>query len=200
MKKLIAIISIVSLVVASCTSSKNGFAIKRKYNKGYYVSNSHKVNSKSTKVDDVKTESKEVKDGIASIKIDLPSIETATPEMNATVTSIENHIVKKEDKQIKHNTIVAHPKNTFASAVKTFVKSQAKDLKMVTKKTNKGSGDVDLIILVILCLFPILALIAIYLKDGKSITLNFWIDLILHFVFLYWLFALLVVLDVINLA
>lgn len=68
------------------------------------------------------------------------------------------------------------------------------------KKIKKSLSDTDTVILVILSLFPILALVAIYLKDGKSITMNFWIDLILHFIALYWLFAILVVLDVINLA
>jgi hypothetical protein len=64
---------------------------------------------------------------------------------------------------------------------------------------NKDS-DTELIVLVILAIFPILSLIAVYLKDGKKATVNFWITLILHFLFFYWLFALLRVLDVINLA
>ncbi len=72
------------------------------------------------------------------------------------------------------------------------------------KKPNSkgGGGDVDLIILVILCFFPFINLIAMYLKDGKSITLNFWIDLILDCLFFLpgIIFALLVVLDVVNLA
>ena len=206
MKKLIAIITVVALVVASCTSSKNGLLIKRKYNKGYYVSNSHKVNSKSTKVEDVKTETKEIKDGIAAIKIDLPSIETARPEITASVVApIENQSVKKGDKQIKHNTIVAHPKNTVASIVKTYIKTQAKDLKIVAKKDSKGSSsdsDVNLIIMIILCLFPFINLIPVFIKDGKNFTLNFWITLILDLLFFLpgIIFALLVVLDVVNLA
>ncbi len=205
MKKLITIMSIVAIVFASCTSSKNGFAIKRKYNKGYYVSNSHKVHSKSTKTEDAKpTEAKVVNDEVASIKIDLPTIETANLEMNATIASVESHSTKKADKQIKHNTIITDTKNTFASAVKTYIKTQAKDLKVISKKTNKGSSDSDLnlIIMVILCLFPFINLIPVFIKDGKDFTLNFWVTLILDCLFFLpgIIFALLVVLDVVNLA
>ncbi len=58
-----------------------------------------------------------------------------------------------------------------------------------------------LIVEIIFCFIPILSLIAMYLKDGKSITLNFWVDLILYITFIGWIiFGLLVVLDVVNLA
>lgn len=68
-------------------------------------------------------------------------------------------------------------------------------------KAKKGGSDTNIIVLVILSLFPILCLIAVFLKDGKSITLNFWIDLLLHLTFIgEIIFALLVVLDVVNLA
>jgi len=54
---------------------------------------------------------------------------------------------------------------------------------------------------VILSLFPILALIAMYMKDGNSITLNFWVDLLLHLTIIgYLVFALLVVFDIVDLS
>jgi hypothetical protein len=73
------------------------------------------------------------------------------------------------------------------------------------EKKAKSSSSEDIsnetILLIILSLFPILALIAMYLKDGKKITNNFWIDLVLHLTIVgYAVFAVLVVLDVINLA
>ncbi|MCE9539465.1 MAG: hypothetical protein K8R85_09635, partial [Bacteroidetes bacterium] len=74
----------------------------------------------------------------------------------------------------------------------------------IDKKINKlkaNANDDQTILLVILSIFPILALIAIYIKDGKKITLNFWVDLILHLTFVgYIIFALLVVLDIVSLA
>jgi hypothetical protein len=40
-----------------------------------------------------------------------------------------------------------------------------------------------------------------YLKDGEEITMNFWVDLILHLTVVgYLIFALLVVFDIVNLA
>lgn len=67
---------------------------------------------------------------------------------------------------------------------------------------KSSGGDTYLIIEIILCFFPFINLIAMYLKDGKRITLNFWIDLLLDILFILpgIIFALLVVLDVVNLA
>ncbi len=95
-------------------------------------------------------------------------------------------------------TASSNSKTNFAT--KAAIKPVADKKENTSNTQKKGSADTNLIILVILSLFPILALIAIYLKDGKKITLNFWVDLLLHFLFLYWLFALLVVLDVFSLA
>ena len=40
-----------------------------------------------------------------------------------------------------------------------------------------------------------------YLHDGKEITLNFWVDLLLYLTFIGWIiFGVLVVLDIVNLA
>ncbi|MCB0410658.1 MAG: hypothetical protein KDD29_10595, partial [Flavobacteriales bacterium] len=62
--------------------------------------------------------------------------------------------------------------------------------------------DTMLVLLVILCFFWMLGLISVYIHDGKKITLNFWITLILYL--LGWIpgiiFSLLVVLDAVNLA
>jgi hypothetical protein len=73
---------------------------------------------------------------------------------------------------------------------------------VIAKKTQaKPTFDTELLILVILSLFPILALLAIFMKEGKVITTNFWVDLVLHFTVIgYIIFALLVVFDIINLS
>ncbi|HRG58082.1 MAG TPA: hypothetical protein PK323_03945 [Bacteroidia bacterium] len=72
---------------------------------------------------------------------------------------------------------------------------------MVPLYHPKVKDDTYTILLVILSLFPFIALIAMYLKDNKSITMNFWVDLLLHLTVIgYAIFAVLVVLDIISLA
>ena len=62
--------------------------------------------------------------------------------------------------------------------------AQKKASKVIAKLEKKSklnsTQDVsnETILYIILSLFPILALIAIYLKEGKNITTNFWIDLL----------------------
>jgi hypothetical protein len=108
-----------------------------------------------------------------------------------------NHLKKTEttpNKKQASALLASTEKNVDLNS--QSVKIKPIDINKKAKSAKKG--DTNLIVLVILSLFPILALIAVYLHDG-DITLNFWIDLILHFILLYWLFALLVVLDVIDL-
>lgn len=194
MKKLIAIISVVAIVFASCTSSKNGIVLKRKYNKGYYVANLHKTNG-AKKVETIKAES-EITEAIPSIAISLPNTTTAL-DIKTSVTET------KPVKHIKHNTILVDTKNEVASIAieKSSIKRAVHDLKIETNKHSTGSADGNLVLLVILSLFPFFALLAMYLKDGKQITLNFWVDFLLHLTFIgYIIFALLVVFDIVNLA
>lgn len=81
----------------------------------------------------------------------------------------------------------------------TKVGEKVKSLKLISK-IKKVLDDANTILLVILSLFPILCLIAVYLKDG-GITLNFWVDLLLHLTVIgAMIFAILVVLDIVNLA
>lgn len=72
-----------------------------------------------------------------------------------------------------------------------------------TARNTQRTGDsskVELLIMVILCLFPFINLIPVYLHD-KGVTLNFWLTLILDFTLIGGvIFALLVILDIVNLA
>ncbi|MBC7425728.1 MAG: hypothetical protein H7321_04250 [Bacteroidia bacterium] len=110
-----------------------------------------------------------------------------TTSQSASVNSSKK-ITKAEKKELKQ----AFKQMKYAVAEATHT---AKAGKMKTG----GDSDANLILLVVLSLFPILCLIAVYLHDG-DITTNFWITLLLHFLLLYWLYALLVVLDVIDLS
>jgi hypothetical protein len=198
MKKLITIISVVAIVFASCTSSKNGVVLKRKYNKGFYVSTHHKSSdvkntesARASSVDLMKTNS--------IIAIELPKQST---DLEITATPISENVNEVNSvKEIKHNSILVDSKSDLASIKTPLLKKAAHVLNVEKSSSAKGGSDSQLILLVILSLFPFLALLAMYLKDGKQITLNFWVDLILHLTFIgYLIFALLVVLDIINLA
>jgi len=119
-----------------------------------------------------------------------------------TDNQIINYTLTDKKVETKKNvTATASKKNIIVA--KIFKELKLTHLKNKLAKSKKaGDSDTNLIVLVILCLFPFINLIAIYLKDSKSITLNFWITLILDFLFFLpgIIFALLVVLDVVNLA
>ena len=127
--------------------------------------------------------------------------ETKTPNLEITASAAT--VIKKEEKK---NTFQSQIKKHFVEVYKnaSSFKSAAKSnyaFKTV-KETKKASRDSDtnLIVLVILALFPILCLIAVYLHDGKNITTNFWVTLLLHLlIYVECIFAVLVVLDIINL-
>lgn len=199
MKNIILILSIASIALSSCSSKLT--VVKRKYTKGFYVSTGHKsntpksihepINSGSSIIDEKETvmvsPSKNNEEINTSPELSIVHVNTSEQKNNfvtKTVTNYQNTTASIENKTV----IETH---MFKSLNKSAINHSA--------KAKKG-GDDNLVLLVILSLFPILALIAIYLKDGKSITMNFWVDLLLHFIALWWLFALLVVLDVFSLA
>lgn len=195
-KLLLPLIAIIFL--SSCA---NKFSLtKRKYTKGYYFASSANKSSNAKE----NTHKKLTVNNIPAKKAALPLTETANAEVKETaVVTFNKPQASKTQNTIQHKTthknVTASAEHKKNSAVKPSIKPVA-DKKPFASNAKKGSSDVNLIIMIIFSFFPILALIAIYLHDGKSITTNFWIDLILHFILLYWLFALLVVLDVIDFA
>jgi cobalamin biosynthesis Mg chelatase CobN len=200
MKNIAYVTIILALFAASCSSNKGGLITKRKYTKGYYVDlgKKHgKAKSQEQKTASVKKSSPTPEVVAAPVKIEVtaPVVSQEAPVVTANAASAPVQI----------NTVKplnAAPAVTEKKSVKTAVRNYVQAQRAMNKISHqKGkASDSELIIMVILSLFPILALVAIWLHDGKTITLNFWIDLLLHFLFIYWLFALLVVLDVINLA
>jgi len=206
MKKIASIVSsviLISILLSSCASQKNGLAIKRKYNKGYYIAHNHKKNNESVKDNNTDkvvkvTESKKVN----VVEVELPPVKTIL----SVVNSEKLPAVKAEKiNEVKYNSVVVDSKVITASLGKTNLKVSHKTIDIVKQKksTTTTGGDVDsmTILLIIFCFFPILSLIAMYLHDGESITLNFWINLLLYLTFIGWIiFGVLVVLDVVNLA
>lgn len=201
MKKLALLLAIAGIALSSCNSSYT--VAKRKYNKGFYVNRSTGNKTKNQDVAQQKTNK----------QADLLKTEVVLPTINTEVAVIETEIINQP---VKSFITQDQPKNTksvnnnespqtLASANSNYVAKHVNFKKIdiskaENKTTNKKDSDTDLIIQIILALFPILCLIAVYLHDGKSITLNFWIDLLLHLTFIgEIIFAILVVLDVVDL-
>lgn len=203
MKNIAYVTIILALFAASCSSNKNGMITKRKYTKGYYVDLGGK-HSKA-KAQEQKTVAVKKAEPVKVLAVTPAKVEVVNAVVgnqapvlsaNAAAAPASVNTVKALKAENTVNTVKETKK--VKSAVVNYIQAK-RAINKISHQKGKAA-EADLIVMVILSLFPILALVAIWLHDGKTITLNFWIDLILHFVFLYWLFALLVVLDVINLA
>ncbi len=194
MKKIITLLSVL-LIVTSCS---NKFSLqKRKYNKGFYFASNHSKSNQSNTANQ-KTQVLNSK-SYSQVKLEQQELEIVTPNIETTLaTTLPNHKSVKTKSNLSKVT-----KDDYSIASSNTKQLQLEKLikPIALPKSKKGGSDTNIIVLVILSLFPILCLIAVFLKDGKSITLNFWIDLLLHLTFIgEIIFALLVVLDVVNLA
>ncbi len=197
--KLIVLAAVVLL--SSCSS--NMLIVKRKYNNGYYVNTGGKVKKQEPVA--AQSEALQKTDILIAEQQDVD----VTAEMPVTA-SADNAIVvvKKQNAFASHQTAAATEKSTEVVSLKeqkeiTKAEKKTKRAENQFAKKQKSAGDADahLILLVIFSLFPFFALLAIYLKDGKMITTNFWIDLLLHLTVVgYAIYALLVVFDIVNLA
>ncbi len=198
------------ILLSSCASSDIA-VLKRRYNTGYYVDLNHKKTETSKIYSSVKsTENRSTVSKQKKENSDEGTVVVANqPEINYPLTAgtddkINITAVSKAVKFGSASSSIA-PSNEQSPAPRCDSKFKKRIVPKITSKINNlkpaAADDSKLILLVILSLFPILALIAVYIKDGNRITNNFWIDLILHLTFIgYAIFALLVVLDIISLA
>jgi hypothetical protein len=199
------IIPVVAMILLSSCANKYSL-IKRKYGKGYYVSVT-KNNTDLTKKHEVKNTLVKVKpEQKAEINNSVSEDVAAAPSFisNSVVAKNDNYYQPKFHKPTSSKKLLDMHKFT-ASTINTVHKSSIK-IKPLTLSNNenklaKSDSDLNLLVMIILCLFPFINLIPVYLHDGKSITLNFWLTLILNFTYLgAVIFAILVVLDIINFA
>jgi len=214
MKRTLNIIALSVIVFLSACSTSDKFSVmKRKYNPGYYVEfggnkkapSAVNLGSQSQSSVNKTTSNKET----AAIAETFINAEKKSEKKYLLTVSNDNNL-QVSSTSLKNNLRTT----TLNTAIKENIQKQtsAKPSRLqkaiISKlskkaKTKSYSGDPDtmLIVEIIFCFIPILSLIAIYLKDGKSITLNFWVDLILYITLIGWIiFGLLVVLDVVNLA
>lgn len=198
MKNLLFIITALAIAGSSC-SSKIGIA-KRKYGKGYYVSVSHspkQVNSKSKLTSPpVYQDKEEVKQVKVSSQVKSDENHGALVSANSIALApqpeAKKSVVNKQENPLQANALPA-------SGVTS--KNKLKRLDSVLLSANSKADDTNTILLVILCLFWFLNLIAVYLKQGKKITKDFWITLILDITFILGvIYSILVVLDVLSFA
>lgn len=198
-KKLISFLAL-AILVSSCGNRLS--IVKRHYTKGFYVQNGRK--SGHTILPKPEKENKQIKK-TQPVVVGFLSDEKRRDVDFLASTKTNSH-VKSEKKNSFQSQLKKHKPEVDQNIIiakKISEKNHALFPEKVKKKNAKSnSGDTDIVILVILSLFPFINLIAMYLHDGKGITLNFWIDLILDCLFFLpgIIFALLVVFDIINLA
>jgi len=187
------------LLLSACAGKLS--LVKRKYNKGYYVSTSGKHN---TTKKEIVAKNKPVK------AIGEPFVATETivskPTSDETIATSVKTIPAPEKGG-------SAQKNKFNSRVTASAQIHNDDVYRQTlnfkpvktsklHKTKKGGdADANLIVLVILCFLWFFNLIAVYIKDDHSLTLNFLITFLLDFTIIGGIiYSLLVVLDVVDLS
>lgn len=192
-----------ALIIFLSSCSNDMLIVKRKYNKGYYVNTGGKVkHQESPKVKNNETPEEAVVETAA-----VEPIVVAEMPLTASAENKPVAIAKGNSPKGRLKTTLAQNEQTNVAFSKKEQKQKSKLLKKATKREVRSAkklntrGDDQLILLVILSIFPILALLAMYIHDGHQVTLNFWVDLLLHFTVIgYLIFALLVVFNIIDLA
>jgi uncharacterized membrane protein YqaE (UPF0057 family) len=208
--KMTALFALSVVVLASCTVQK------RLHNPGFHVQFDKKfknekfnVAKKTSEKNTVIAVENNTNQTFENNQVEaLKELVVANEVANTVITETVNDVAAVE------NTVVAPVQKTAKKVVSTtqktvtqsVTKKQTSIAKLLTKtKANSASGSGKasggtLVLFVILCLFPFINLIPVYLTDG-SITMNFWVTLILDILGALpgIIFALLVVLGVVSL-
>ncbi len=191
----------ITVILSSCGSlSISQMRYSRGLNVDLFSSKEKKPEGQKAKIATKKTPEKK-ETGIAENKAEVKE----TNSVNNESYGITENIVPKETKNTSEKKRIN--KFSIVRKVSKQIKEIIKDeqsfpihVKNSNVTATKETNDGPLLLLVILALFPILCLIAVYLHDD-GITTNFWIDLVLHLtVFGAVIYALLVVLDIIDLS
>jgi hypothetical protein len=196
MKKVVGFILVVFVIfLASCSTS--GSVLKRKYNKGYYID----VTSNQR----VKKQSNHKTIGSEMEAIVLKKVKPATISSDAESEAVPfdlqaKRTITNKRSIVKPNASISNKKTVSKQlSIRDFHKLSTKIKKTRKAITRSSGGDIS-VVEVILSLFPILCLIAVFMHDG-GITTNFWVDLILHLTLVgEIIFALLVVLNILSLS
>lgn len=197
----IAITIITLLVLSSCSNQMS--LVKRRYTKGYYVAHTGKqtVTKKETAVAKSTPNNKTVSTS-ASPATEILNV-TPAYKISSEIYSEkrnENAQANFVNKKSVNPVVTVQVESTKTSANTSLSVKQRPLQPLNNLGANKSDGGANLLVLVILCFLWFLNLIAVYVKDGHAITLNFWITLLLDFTFIGGvIFSLLVVLDIVDL-
>ncbi len=195
------ILPLIAIIFLSSCADKFSLT-KRKYTRGYYFASTKGNSSAKNQSEHKNLLVKNLPTKNSNLVVEpISNPEIITTSINAPIIVANAHTKVNTHNNVSSDlTASANSKTSFAT--KTAIKPVADKKENTTNTQKKGSADTNLIIMVILCLFPFINLIPVYLHDGKSLTLNFWVTLILDCLFFLpgIIFALLVVLDVFSLA
>ena len=182
---------------SDCSSKFN--LTKRKYNKGYYFSISKNVSSNKVENNQklIVLNCLQKKDVVLYKHESLANDLKNSFELNGPILKYFESNSKKPLNTLNAALVSANNKNI---KITKYSVKQLSDINLKKQFKNSQTTDTDLVVQIILSLFPIICLIAIYLHDNKIITINFFVDLLLHLTFIGAIvFALLVVLDIVEL-
>lgn len=186
------------VLMFSCATSNDvvsgRFIQKRKYNDGFYIANGKRFN----KTDKVKTDQNDelvYTDSKTETTKEAPVKNGAPVELQNNVPASEPLIIAetpevKTENVAEQNSDIAvkNEENNEEVSVKSERKKEVKTIQTKLSENAGSSGDVMLVLLVILCF--ILPPLAVFLFEGA--TTRFWIDLILAIVaigFGWWFFG-----------
>ena len=197
--KIILALSVI-ILLSSCA---NKFSLtKRKYTKGYYFasaknSSTTKKENKSINISVDKLIAHNTTDlAKSSIDVELKNAPTITTPIFIAHTRVKNNKAKKA----KVNLIASKTSKSQSFITTNFKPLSENKHPLININKSKNDDDINLIIMVILCLFPFINLIPIYLHDDKKLTINFLVTLLLDFTWILGvIYALLVIFDVVDL-
>lgn len=186
------------VLMFSCATSNDvvsgRFIQKRKYNDGFYIANGKRFN----KTDKVKTDQNDelvYTDSNTETTVEAPVKNEAPVELQNNVPAAEPLIIAetpevKTENVAEQNSDIAvkNEENNEEVSVKSERKKEVKTIQTKLSENAGSSGDVMLVLLVILCF--ILPPLAVFLFEGA--TTRFWIDLILAIVAIglgWWFFG-----------
>lgn len=211
-KKHLFICLSLAFVVASCGVQK------RLHNPGFYVQLNKNYKKENVAGNLTKAE-KEVKTiessttlatlPVVEKEVASPSIVTTSNEITINNTATTYDIASTDESMAFPTTtpkknLVQGNYSTASHSTMQSVQTKTKNLLKETRSVAGGAaatGGATLVLYVILCLFPLINLIPVYLTDG-AVTMNFWLTLILDLLTVIGgiIFALLVVLGVVSIA
>jgi hypothetical protein len=188
------ILSLGALMILSACSTKLSL-VKRRYANGYYVSVTKKPAEK--KAADPRltyaAPQNEIRYGVRQSSI---ANEIMAPANATSLPSLMQANKRAKETKSTGQPLLASVNHQLPGEQPAFV--PLVHVKKISKP--KDTGELDFIIMVILCFFPFINLIPVYLHDNRAITLNFWITLILDCVLFVpgIIFALLVILNMVD--